>query len=475
MTLNHAENLSPLTCDRVILPNPTEDHSQEKAVFSLLNRASSSKLGDECMAADVASMSSKFGWWNVVDGAMLQRFSCEKPNSPVERWFRLEKKAAKVGKGLVKNKKGRKLVSQHWLEAIDPLHRYGHNLRFYFEAWCHTETNEPFFHWLDSGEGKDLDLEECPRDTLHNERIRYLSPAEREQYEVIVEDGKLVYKLSREPVNSTKGDRWIFVMSTDGVLYIGKKERGNLQHSSFLAGAAITSAGRLRVSDGIIKRIEAHSGHYRPTLENFKQVISLLESRGADLSTATVEYSSKEMMKPSKSSSDLKADEKDQTTDKVEDALQSPLSRSLSSPGSPKDCDWQLGDKGNEEHDVMNALAGLKGKHDIFRKEGPGVKQGSPLETNVMTDNGQDPSNGQFPQKDQPNTDGRESSKSNGTDAGFERAHLGGLGSEMRQSRSQDDEELQARAAQEPVSLQDQEVVEENIEHLAADHASQSA
>ncbi|KAL2632097.1 hypothetical protein R1flu_016783 [Riccia fluitans] len=146
--------------------------------------------------------------------------------------------------------------------------------------------------------------------------------AEREQYEVIVEHGKLLYKRSTEPVNSTKGDKWIFVMSTSGVLYVGKKERGNLQHSSFLVGAAVTSAGRLRVKDGIIKRIEAHSGHYRPTHENFNQLISLLESRGADLSATKIEYSSKEMMKSSKSFNGLQVDVNRGEADK--DALQTP-------------------------------------------------------------------------------------------------------------------------------------------------------
>ncbi|XP_022632454.1 isoamylase 1, chloroplastic-like isoform X1 [Vigna radiata var. radiata] len=35
-----------------------------------------------------------------------------------------------VGKGLSKDVKARKLALQHWLETIDPRHRYGHNLQF---------------------------------------------------------------------------------------------------------------------------------------------------------------------------------------------------------------------------------------------------------------------------------------------------------------------------------------------------------
>lgn len=40
-----------------------------------------------------------------------------------------------------------------------------------------------------------------------------------------------------------------------------QKEKGALQHSSFLAGAAITAAGRLRVKHGIIKVIIQDSTH----------------------------------------------------------------------------------------------------------------------------------------------------------------------------------------------------------------------
>ena len=45
---------------------------------------------------------------------------------------------------------------------------------------------------------------------------------EREAYEVIVENGKLVYKKSGVPVNTAEGSKWIFVLSTLRALYVGK-------------------------------------------------------------------------------------------------------------------------------------------------------------------------------------------------------------------------------------------------------------
>lgn len=45
---------------------------------------------------------------------------------------------------------------------------------------------------------------------------------ERESYEVIVEDGKLVYKKSQMLVHTTEGSKWIFVLSTSRALYVGQ-------------------------------------------------------------------------------------------------------------------------------------------------------------------------------------------------------------------------------------------------------------
>jgi hypothetical protein len=48
---------------------------------------------------------------------------------------------------------------------------------------------------------------------------------ERESYEVIVENKRLMYKLSRQIVDTTgsaKGTKWIFVLSTCRTLYIGQ-------------------------------------------------------------------------------------------------------------------------------------------------------------------------------------------------------------------------------------------------------------
>ncbi|XP_072982628.1 IQ domain-containing protein IQM2-like [Typha latifolia] len=231
-------------------------------------------------------------WWKLLDFALLKRssvsfFNFEKPESAVSKWSRARMRAAKVGKGLSKDDKAQKLALQHWLEAIDPRHRYGHNLHYYYDCWLHCESKQPFFYWLDVGEGKEVNVEEhCPRLKLQQQCIKYLGPKEREAYEVIVEDGKFIYKQCKQLLDTYEGSKdakWIFVLSTSKILYVGQKKKGKFQHSSFLAGGATSAAGRLIVENGLLKAVWPHSGHYRPTEENFQEFMSFLKENNVDL------------------------------------------------------------------------------------------------------------------------------------------------------------------------------------------------
>ncbi|XP_024981276.1 IQ domain-containing protein IQM2-like [Cynara cardunculus var. scolymus] len=229
--------------------------------------------------------------WKLLDFAELKRssisfFNLDKQETAFSRWSRARTRAAKVGKGLSKNSKAQKLALQHWLEAIDPRHRYGHNLHFYYGKWLLSQSKEPFFYWLDIGEGKEINLvEKCPRSKLQQQCIKYLGPIERKAYEVVMEDGKLLFKQTGEFLDTTgepKGAKWIFVLSTSKILYVGVKKKGSFQHSSFLAGGATLAAGRIVAEKGTIKAIWPHSGHYRPTQENFQDFISFLQENNVD-------------------------------------------------------------------------------------------------------------------------------------------------------------------------------------------------
>ena len=90
---------------------------------------------------------------------------------------------------------------------------------------------------------------------------------EREEYEVIVEAEKLIYKKSRLPVDTFDGSKWIFVLSASRKLYVGKKQKGLFQHSSFLSGGAAIAAGRLVARSGFLEVcIHTHTHTHTHTL-----------------------------------------------------------------------------------------------------------------------------------------------------------------------------------------------------------------
>ncbi|WVR03884.1 hypothetical protein IAU60_000883 [Kwoniella sp. DSM 27419] len=296
------------------------------------------------------------------------------------------------------------LEQQHWLEMIDSKHRYGSNMKYYFRKWKEADTRDNFFRWLDIGGGKDLDLEELPRERLEKEVITYLSAEQRLNYLIKVDrDGRLRWARNDELVDTAAGkwkdggqgtgiypfdsatddghgdepgeerdrhdgsaytgtsktprstrsspsrsreeesdgassssvsysassdlddnedthyagldqpdDRgwsarkkerltpggirkellrktvrrntWIYVSDMKLNLFVGIKTSGTFQHSSFLAGGRVTSAGIIVVKQGVIKSLNPLSGHYRSSIEHFRAFITQLETRGVDLS-----------------------------------------------------------------------------------------------------------------------------------------------------------------------------------------------
>lgn len=230
-------------------------------------------------------------WWQALDFASLNHstisfFNFSKPESAASRWNRISLNASKVGKGLSLDAKARKLAFEHWIEAIDPRHRYGHNLHIYYKEWSDSNPGQPFFYWLDLGDGKELNLKDCPRSKLRQECVKYLGPQEREGYEYVVLEGKIIHKQTGEPldtINGSKQAKWIFVMSTSKKLYSGQKKKGMFHHSSFLAGGATVAAGKLEAENGVLKSISAYSGHYRPKDDNLDNFVSFLKEKEVNL------------------------------------------------------------------------------------------------------------------------------------------------------------------------------------------------
>lgn len=268
-----------------------------------------------------------------------------------------------------KHKDDKMLETQHWLELVDSQHRYGSNLKWYHRRWQQEDTTDNFFKWLDRGAGKDISLDECPRERLNKERIIYLSPEQRINYLVSIDDeGRLRWARNNDVIDTTEGkwqdlgegkgiipqdgthpcppipprrdsfgstsfrsrqqneathyagskkgrnrlgraicrhftlkgrmdkllrqtlgaNTWIYVSDESFNIFIGIKETGLFQHSSFLAGGIVTSAGLISVKNGIIHKLSPLSGHYRTSVGHFRFFVDGLSERGVDMRKAKI-------------------------------------------------------------------------------------------------------------------------------------------------------------------------------------------
>lgn len=91
--------------------------------------------------------------------------------------------------------------------------------------------------------------------------------------------------------SSVKPNSWIFVADTSFRLYVGIKQSGTFQHSSFLHGARISAAGLIEIKDGQLRRLSPLSGHYRPPTKNFRAFVHSLRDADVDMSRVSISSS----------------------------------------------------------------------------------------------------------------------------------------------------------------------------------------
>jgi hypothetical protein len=91
--------------------------------------------------------------------------------------------------------------------------------------------------------------------------------------------------------SSVKKNTWIFVADTSFRLYVGIKQSGAFQHSSFLHGSRIAAAGLIKIKDGLLDKLSPLSGHYRPNTSHFRAFLNSLKDAGADMSNVSISRS----------------------------------------------------------------------------------------------------------------------------------------------------------------------------------------
>lgn len=90
---------------------------------------------------------------------------------------------------------------------------------------------------------------------------------------------------------SVKDGTWIFVADTSFRLYVGIKNSGAFQHSSFLQGSRISAAGLIKIKAGRIRSLSPLSGHYRPPASNFRAFVKSLRAGGVDMHKVSISKS----------------------------------------------------------------------------------------------------------------------------------------------------------------------------------------
>ncbi|WHI46403.1 hypothetical protein [Microbulbifer sp. VAAF005] len=126
------------------------------------------------------------------------------------------------------------------------------------------------------------------KDTYSGVVVPYMSEAEREKYQVTIQDGLLFWRGER--LNTNPGGSWAFVMDKNGRIFCGNKNGDIQHHSAFFSGRPVAAAGHISVVGGIIEHINNFSGHYQPTSDYMEQFKEELEKNNVDLSETEMDF-----------------------------------------------------------------------------------------------------------------------------------------------------------------------------------------
>lgn len=151
--------------------------------------------------------------------------------------------------------------------------------------FAHGESS-PITPTSESDFSRDPDEELEPAAVKHtNDKLQSSSGIKKVKH---VSAATVFNKLLR---SSVKKNTWIFVADTLFHLYVGIKQSGAFQHSSFLHGSRISAAGLIKIKNGRLSKLSPLSGHYRPPVSNFRSFVHSLKDGGVDMSHVSISRS----------------------------------------------------------------------------------------------------------------------------------------------------------------------------------------
>lgn len=179
---------------------------------------------------------------------------------------------------------------------------YGMELKKYVGEWMDASDVNNFQDFMTQKFEKNPSL----ASSLEKRSVRYFNDEERKQAKVEVIEGKLSQiglDSKDDKIKPLKPGNYAFViatvfdeetMSPKKVMIASLKKptaQGLIQHSSFMKGGNVVSAGMLEIdNEGKIHSINDKSGHYTPTEKEMAQTLKYLIDTGFDISTFNVNF-----------------------------------------------------------------------------------------------------------------------------------------------------------------------------------------
>ncbi|KAF4573001.1 hypothetical protein EYR36_007511 [Pleurotus pulmonarius] len=285
-------------------------------------------------------------WLELIDGKWVEE------DTP-DNFFKWLDKGA--GKGLSLKECPRSQLEAERIQYLSDEQRLNYLVEIDEEGKLRWARNHEFVdtsagHWKEAGEGQGIVPDELPGGVVPTTRIdsgsSSVPPLDPQHYAEPIAGKYRIARLFRKyftirgAVNrllrkTVRRNTWIYVSDKNFNIFIGIKETGGFQHSSFLGGGLVTSAGLISVKDGLIHTLSPLSGHYRTSTEHFHQFLEILEKRRVDLHKAKISkaeaalWGIEHITKMKKSGGQLVQDGKDKATEiatKGKDALHLPSS-----------------------------------------------------------------------------------------------------------------------------------------------------
>ena len=111
-----------------------------------------------------------------------------------------------------------------------------------------------------------------------NHLFKQYSEDELRKNIITVEDGKVFFKNSSEPLDGNGK----YVVKENGCVYWKSSAMGRFNHTSLTKGRRVLAAGWMKFKDNSLACINANTGHYKTSSKQFQYLLDYFKKRGLE-------------------------------------------------------------------------------------------------------------------------------------------------------------------------------------------------